>query len=278
VNLSYIIKQQFLKENMAGNKFNNKNEQGMVLLLALILMASAVIIGLGMAHVIIQDLRQSILVDNSITAYYAAESALEKSLFEVRVFETPLGSLPTSGILDNDAEWTLDWSSGRPDVTVNIQKEQTYQLDLFNPDVLDEPAGIEALRFSWDGPGQLEVAYIGWTPAASIIWPHDEYQVVTPPISFVNPAVIYDALSAGQAYRIRLKAVGGDIQNLNITGWADDGATPGNQVDLPSHITLEANGEYGFARQALSAIIPRHAQLSGIWDFVLFSEEEITKE
>lgn len=263
---------------MGVNQNIKTNQRGMVLLLALILMASAVIIGLGMASIIIQDLRQSILTDNSITAYYSAESALESALFKIRALDTPLGSLPGSGNLDNNAEWSLEWSNSRPDVTVNILKDQTYQLDLFNPDELSEPAGVEALRFSWEGPGQLEVAYIGWTPAASIVWPQDQYQVVTPPIGYVAPAVIYDALSAGQAYRIRLKAVGGDIENLYITGWADDAATPGSQVPLPSHITLRANGSFGLARQALSAIIPRHAQLSGLFDFVLFSEEEIRKD
>jgi len=255
-----------------------KNNQGTVLLLALLMMASMVVAGVGMGHLILNQLKQAILVDNSVTAYYAADAAIESSLYKYRALGIDLGSLPTSGTLDNGAEWTIEFDSLRSDITTNIAENQTYQVDIFDPDDLSWAPGVEALKFSWDGPGQLEVAYTAWTPAGSLAWPQQDYEVVTPPINFVNPAVIYNAITGSQAYRIRLRAVNGDITNLNITGWSDDAATPGNQIDLPSHIILEANGKVGRARQALMASIPRFAQLSGIWDFVLFSEQPITKE
>jgi len=255
-----------------------KDNQGTVLLLALLMMASIVVAGIGMGHIIINQLRQAILVDNSVTAYYAADAAIESSLYKIRGLGMDLPSLPTTGTLDNGAEWTLDWSYSRPDINTSILENRTYQVDIFDPDDLSWNPGIEALKFSWDGPGQLEIAYISWTPAPSIAWPQQDYEVVTPPISFIPPAIIYNAVSGTKAYRIRLRAVNGDITNLNITGWSDDAATPGNQVELPSHITLEAIGKIGRARQALGASIPRFAQLSGIWDFVLFSEQPITKE
>lgn len=248
------------------------------MLLALLMMASVVVAGVGMGHVIINQLKQAILIDNSITAYYAADTAIESSLYKYRALGMDIDSMPTSGSLDNGSEWSIKFDKLRSNITVSIKENQTYQVDIFDPDDLAWIPGIEALKFSWEGPGQLEVAYIGWSPAASIAWPNQDYEVVTPPISFVAPAVIYNSLNGAQAYRMRLRAVNGDINNLNITGWSDDAATPGNQVDLPSHILLEANGVFGRARQALSASIPRFAQLSGIWDFVLFSEQPITKE
>lgn len=255
-----------------------KNQKGTVLLLALLVMASIVVAGIGLGQILINQLRQAILLDNSIIAYYAAESAIESSLYKIRGLDIPLSSLPLSGTLDNNAEWTLEYKNSRPDITTNIMENKTYQLDLFDPDDLSWMPGIEALKFSWEGPGQLEVAYTSWTPAPSITWPQEQYEVVTPAISFMPPGIIYNGIVGNKAYRIRLRAIGGDIYNLNITGWADDAASPGNQVDLPSHITLEANGSIGRARQAVSASIPRHAQLSGIFDFVLFSEEPIAKD
>jgi len=255
-----------------------KDNKGTVLLLALLLMASIVITGVGMGHIIISELQQSTLIDHSIIAHYSAESAIESALYQIRALDTPLDDLPLSGELANGATWELAWSNVRSNITVNIPQDQTYQLDLFDPDEFDWQPGIEALRFTWEGPGKLEVAYIGWEPKPAIIWPEQDYEVVTPPIA--PPSTVYTALNAFMAYRIRLKAIDGDINDLNITAWSTDVAPPppGTQVDLPTHITLEATGAYGKSRQALSASIPRFNQLSGIFDFVLFSEEEITKE
>ncbi|MBU0648702.1 hypothetical protein KJ969_01165 [Patescibacteria group bacterium] len=255
-----------------------KDNKGTVLLLALLLMASIVITGVGMGHIIISELQQSILIDNSIIAYYSAESAIESALYQIRALDTPLADLAADGSLENGAAWQLEWSSARPDITVNISQDKTYQLDLFDPDDLSWQPGIEALRFAWEGPGNLEVAYIGWEPKPAIAWPEQDYEVVTPPIA--PPSIVYGALNSFMAYRIRLKAVDGDIDDLNITAWSTDVAPPppGTQVDLPTHITLEATGAFGKARQALSASVPRFNQLSGIFDFVLFSEEEIAKE
>jgi hypothetical protein len=240
-------------------------------------MASIVVTGVGMGHIIISELQQSILIDHAIIAYYAAESALESSLYQIRSLETPLTSLPLSGTLDNGATWELDWSYEQTDINTNIPENTTYQLDLFDPDDLSWFPNIEALRFVWEGSGKLEIAYISWVPGASITWPQEDYYAESP-ISFVSPAIVYTALDDLHAYRIRLKAVDGDIDNLNITGWSDDGLLPGTQQPLPSHITLNARGSYGKSRQAISATTPRFNQLSGIFDFVLFSEQQVTKE
>jgi len=266
---------------MPAKKKIFKDKKGTVLLLALLMMASAVVAGVGMGHIIISQLRQSILTDNAISAYYAAESAIESSLYQIRALEKDLGALPTTGTLDNNAEWEIEWSNTRPDVTVSIAEHQTYQLDLFNPDDLSEAPGIEALRFAWTGPGWLEIAYVSWFPAPTLdtaVWPEQEYQVVVPAIDPASSPIIRNEFQSNQAYRVRLRAMYGDIKNLNITGWSADGAPPGSQIPLPSHITLQAFGKFGLARQAVAASIPRFNQLSGIFDFVLFSEQPITKE
>ncbi|MDD4995438.1 MAG: hypothetical protein PHW53_03190 [Patescibacteria group bacterium] len=258
-----------------------KNEQGTVLLLALLLMASVVVAGVGMGQIIMSQIQQAILTDDSITAFYAAEAGLESSLFKLRALDMSAGSLPVAGTLDNGATWSITTQSSRADVTVSLADNQTYQLDLFNPDNLAEAPGIESLRFTWTGAGQLEMAYISWFPSAAIntaVWPQQEYQVVTPPLSLVGPAVIRNEFSANQAYRVRLRAVNGALSSLNITGWSMDNAVAGSQIAMPSHISLSSTGRFARARQALSASIPRFAQLSGIFDFVLFSEEKISKE
>lgn len=247
--------------------------------MALLLMATVVITGIGLGHVILTELQQSVLTDQSILSYYAAETGLESTLYKLRNLNYAVADLPLAGNLDNGAAWQMQYAFTRPDVTVDIAENQTYQLDIFDPDDLSWAPGVEALRFVWEGSGNLEIAYISWIPAPSITWPEEDYYVESP-VSFVAPAVYYTNIDGMHGYRIRLKAIDGDIENLNITGWSTDviPPPPGTQEPLPSHITFNSTGYLGRARQAISASIPRFNQLSGIFDFVLFSEAEVSKE
>ena len=61
-----------------------KNNQGSILLLAMLVMAGVVTVSLGTTTLIIAEIQQSVKLDQSVVAYYAAESGVERSLFQAR--------------------------------------------------------------------------------------------------------------------------------------------------------------------------------------------------
>jgi hypothetical protein len=75
---------------------------------------------------------------------------------------------------------------------------------------------------------------------------------------------------------VRIKAFGCDINNLVFTAWSEDNAS-GTQKEIPSRITIKSTGTFGFSTQAIKTIMPRKSIMSGLYDYVLFSECSLVK-
>ena len=61
-----------------------KNQQGIILVMALSIMAILLSIAIGFAVFIISDINKAKSIDNSIISYYAAESGAERTIFLFR--------------------------------------------------------------------------------------------------------------------------------------------------------------------------------------------------
>lgn len=60
------------------------NQEGIALLLTMLILAGILAITIGIANLMITEIRLSSLTGQSVTAYYAAESGIEKALYEDR--------------------------------------------------------------------------------------------------------------------------------------------------------------------------------------------------
>jgi hypothetical protein len=59
---------------------------------------------------------------------------------------------------------------------------------------------------------------------------------------------------------------------LQLADYHDEHTKP-----LPAHITLTSTGSFGRTQQALTATVPWRAPVSGLLNFVLFSDQDILK-
>lgn len=173
-----------------------------------------------------------------------------------------------------------------------LLKDQSVQLNIFDPDNFVNDTGIHYISFTGTTTNNawLEVTWSGWDINGTFFDQTTKELISgcgfdSNPISPIQPfcgsggpqkislrAPNQDLI----AFQIRVKAILGDVSNITVDAYKSDVVT---KISLPpSHITLKSTSAVGQAQTALSAVVPWRLPASGLFDFVLFSEETIKKE
>ena len=325
-----------------------KKNNGMVLLLAMLIIA-AVLAAAGLfASVILRELRQSRLIDQSIQAYYLAESGAERALFQTRQREAVQGSQCAeflAGSTCNDTygyccvggscsgiddlkipcitaqqgnlagEVTGSWEvvvDNELQTTGRVDRGDSFQVDLFNPYQEIDPflpiPSFEAFVVAavTDNPLLNETSLYG--SMTNLTWLlNPDFQNCRQPVDQTLtpwPAVLNDEItltgSGGQlttdfttsvagepsinfncSYILRLTnplrtGDGGDY-TISIYQRDPTANPPYVQIPIPSRLIITADGRYRDSIQQVEVRTPIRPPLSGLYDFVLFSEESIVK-
>lgn len=261
--------------------------RGSALLLAMLVMAAILTVSTATSTLVLNEIQQSLFLDHSIVAFYGAESGLERGLFEARkkdFDEVALNNLTAD--LPNQASYRLLAEGSEDIIYASLSPDDSFQLDLYDPNSLSALINpIRSIRLSWEGAGSwLEVKWTPWTTAGILDNPQGVY------LSQVSSPVIIPLYnSSAYLYRMRLIARKAAVANLEITAYnlidpvAACQPLTTCQVPIPGRVAIKAIGEYpagsaNASRQALSATMPIKSPLSGLYDYVLYSEAEIKKE
>lgn len=279
-----------------------KNNQGGVLLLALMIMAGIITISAATGSLILNELKQSSQLDRAMTAFYAADSGVERGLYLLKKQDFSVEQLGlTESILPNSSYYHLYAENGEKVYYKTLAQDEAWQLDLYQPGNLSPltPA-IKSLRFNWTGAvgSWLEVRYIPWSsdgvfnPNPELYW-QDRGKTVKLSLGEV-PYVLNLINNSNYLYVVRLTARTAAINSLEVTAY--DRINPGSSpecaplgpssqcaVTIPGQVQIKSVGEYPFnlsdaSKQAIEVTLPLKDPLSGMFDYVLFSEEEISKE
>ncbi len=100
-----------------------KNKKASSLLLSLLILTAILTIGFGISSLLLVELKMTRNVPESLRAYYAAESGIERALYEERKGSgaSDIGNPPSCSdedavCLDNQACYSVKFTSGDPDV------------------------------------------------------------------------------------------------------------------------------------------------------------------
>jgi len=273
-----------------------KDERGAILLLSLLVMSGVLIVGASLGTISLLSLRQSRIIDDVIMAFAAAESGAEQTLYQIRrVGETAANlddenanedgesTVKTGPAMTNGTSWQRSLSNSEPTLFTSIPKDRAYEVLLWNPGSPASPAGVESMTFAWDddcgGTSGIEVLAAGWDPVAvGGFDPTIGFHGNSPSLTFlkIDPQVIDNDFTAALAYRVRIRAKNCDIFNMAISAYSADNAS-GSLVQIPSRIAIVSNGSFGNARQGMELRLPRLQPLTGIFDYVIFSQCSILK-
>lgn len=291
------------------------HRRGVVSLLALIIMATITSAALGSSVIVVRTLQESQNLDEAAIATYAAESGLEQGLQVLRMsrknnqrFNDHDDTLPTNndtfGELNfpyanartvGPARWNRAAQEENKFIVSKLGPDESVSLDLFDPDAVNNP-GIESLGIDWGNTCnflELEVTLLGWQlsggttefdPILKEKWPCNSStrQCESIPNSTTPYLNSIDGvnMNPNKQYRVTLKALPTDlnacsVQNLVVTPYADPNG--GNAVPIPARIIMKSTGSFLKATQAVSASVPWRAPASNLLNFVVFSEESVSK-
>ncbi len=273
-----------------------KQQNGNVLLLALLVMAGLITAGIGIGAIVLNEIRQARNIDFSVLAYYAAEASTENALYKLRkekaLLTCPVGSceaagycsggeqepcLYPSGTLTNFAVWQRNFTDREAVIYSKLKKGEVLQIDLYDPEQIAWAAGVESIKIEWSDScsncSWIEFAFVDWRPGVAVNWADNrtkfKYSVTSSP-------VINNAFVSTKAYKIRIKALYGDINNLTFTAWSQNNAG-GVQKEIPARLILNSTGTFAVSKQAIKMTMPRGSPMSGLYDFVLFTECSLVK-
>lgn len=273
-----------------------KPQEGAILLLSLLIMSGVLIVGASLGTISLLSLRQARVTDDAIIAFAAAESGAEQTLYQIRRLGENSSVLDDAGAnedgedvektgvaMTNGSDWERSLNNSEPTLFTSIPKDHTYEVLLWDPEAPTSPAGVESMTFAWEdncgGTSGIEVLATGWDPVAvGGFNPTIGFHGDSPSLTFLkqDPQVIDNDFSATLAYRVRIRAKRCDIFNMAMSTYSADNAA-GSLVPIPSRVAVVMNGSFGDARQGMELRLPRLQPLTGIFDYVIFSQCSILK-
>jgi len=313
------------------NKIGQKNS-GMIIILALLIIAAVLATAAIFGNLIIREIRQSRLIDQSIQAYYTAEWGAEKALYLVRKREAVKPAeceMIISGsscrpdysyccvsdkcLGPDDQNVSCLMSSGtnlaisnEPETSFFLKKGDSFQIDLFHPYLGgDNPSNLRSFQIKTTKTNFFlygELTNLTWLVCSDSSCPLNCQEVIIDPYTGrKEPAIVRGFIPIGDEPNSSVFASFGEGENqienidadcsyilrlinpLNIG--QDDNFTVnifsdsegGNKIDIPSRLIIESTGVYGSASQRVTVRTPIRPPIAGLYDFVLFSEQEIVK-
>ncbi|MBU4331509.1 hypothetical protein KKD19_03565 [Patescibacteria group bacterium] len=259
-----------------------EQKPGTILLLSLLILTGILLTSGIIATIVLQHLQMSRNIDNSILAFYAAEAGIEQGLYTLRKIGGTINDVKKTETLGNGASYDTDNAEtalSENVIKIGIPKNQTFQINLYNPDNSLLDSGIRSIVLYEVGGSGFEWAEVSWVTwdstgdwgahqAKTHIFSHSQLTS--------GSGVPVNLSGIAYAYRVRIKALYDDLEDLEIRAYsgADGG---GSQVPIPGRVVIKSVGEYGTSKQALKVSYSSEAPIYGLYDYVIFSEESLIK-
>lgn len=291
--------------------FNQRNNvRGSVLIMAIIMGSGMLLVAVEVSMYVASTIQQARSIDRTLVAQYAAESAIENVLHQVRKEgrETLRPDSETSSALYSvdarDARWSfmtgsavdpMKFSPTVQKITTSLLGEQrSIDIHLWTENATGFsplPADMTTMSISWARSecGPNEVPWIETTgltleiPGTSLQW--NDLSNITK--DFQRPAdgeqkisvdlakLVSDGGLSGKGLSLRVTAFFCSIHNVEILfPKAGDAST---LVAIPNYYLIHPTATFGDVQKDLQVIMPKYTGATGVFDYLLFSEEKIDK-
>lgn len=262
-----------------------KSRKGSTLLLAIFVLGAMLIVGLGTSLLALQQLKISREVRKTTVAYYVAEGGIEDALWQLRKNEKTITDLanyhsPSAGF-DLSATTTLSFTDQEEILYDHLAVNEVVSADLYSLDQLVNN-NIRCVKIQWDGK-----------PSS---WLDLSWRSLNPP-NFYDPVVgvqkkllPYDGsaksvdLTQGLGYSmhsLQIKALYDEVKNLRLEAYPNSDCS-GTKINIPSRINISSQSQYPIgnnpAQQNLSVSFPEKTGPAPLFDYVIFSEEQLAKQ
>lgn len=283
-----------------NNKIMNKFfKNASALLLSFLIMSALLVSVLYIARIVQRQIITSRSTDNSNIAFYAAESGNEQAIYYIR--KNKISDVSDLNIIsplifeDSGASIIRSVEDGIYNINIGLERDNFFQFDLYDPSNLaGESSNVSYLEIFWSddcgGDSWIELTANDWN-LESTDWGNDELSLEHVKKSLLNnppytrednteiKSIGGSSLRSENSYQFRVRALFCDIYNLNISAF-----DPSNKLLKFKNIyNIKTIGQYPSDssignKQALSVSLRSRDPLSGLFDYVIFSEQSLIKD
>ncbi|EKD79656.1 MAG: hypothetical protein ACD_41C00016G0003 [uncultured bacterium] len=272
---------------------SGKLARGSTLVLVLFIMLVAMVITTTVTTVVLNNLRTTIAFNQHAHGLYAMESGVERVLYytqyarsneTIGAEKTAADTTGLTGDLDNKASYvTAVTVENAP--AIDLAEGETVQWDFYEEDYtagyrLVPITDLDTIVITWSeasacssGTSQIEVSFSSWT---EFNWEDisDPGTVQTHFTATCGASCSYTlGVDSSHLYKVRVKSLNCDISDVEATPYDTYGAV----LDVANTMNISATGEYGEVSRTGGATVPWNPALAKYFEFVLFSEEPVSK-
>lgn len=276
------------------------NQSGVVLIVSLMILLVMIVSVIALSRIISGEVKMTRNFDNAIVSYYLAESGMEEALFYLKYskeiddfnnYFDQLDDTQSAKFLDNDKEKSYIFSLA----TTTIEYFEAFDLSTTSPAKVDIvgfggsiPSAASTLPTAYDLAWSIEDCYGGGHASDKLEISYTSlYKSGTTLKSETKQTFINCGCSSGsdscdlftsadlannKFFYFTLTPLDGDVAYVKLTP-----KLGGGQSYLPGFAKIQVSGFYRQSVYHMTADLPVYAPLSNVFNYVVFSEEDIEK-
>jgi hypothetical protein len=289
-----------------------QDKRGMILVFALIIVSVLLSTALSFSYFIITDINKARAIDDSVIAYYAADAGIEESLYSLKKQEVTeslveLVKMQSDGILtESNGAWDISDST---DSESGFLRQRLFSGQSAKFFILNRASSnsTKSVSLEWfkgkdiEGESTVPQLQVNLTQLApqnengSLVYYTEASEVEVADSSSLSGVKCYDLNNSDidgipqsnlVDYMVEFKVLGSSkddyVDRLMASAYAkhcsDDKWSESINISGITNLTLRSRGSYGRSQQNIIAHILPKDTISGILSFVLFSEQDITKD
>lgn len=278
------------------------NQQGVVLVMSLMILLVMVVSVIALSQVIVGEIKMTRNADNSIIAFYAAESGVEKTMYFLKyakeqgdfTFFNRLSEADyASGAIDNERGFTIQQASSSSPYyeAYDVTTSTPARVDIVQPgeNVPLIASGLpKSYKLEWNinycqtgghASDKLEISYTslhkdGWGKLQT-----DTRQALAVCGCGVssNDCIDYisNDLDDDKAYYFTFRPLNDTVNHLKFTPYTLDDL--GGEAYLPSEMSIHVDGYYRQSIHSISVRLPAFSPVTDVLSYVIFSESDLEK-
>ncbi|MFA6474907.1 MAG: hypothetical protein WCV88_01750 [Patescibacteria group bacterium] len=263
---------------------------GSTIIFVLMVMLIAMVITTTVVTVILNNVRTTTAYNEHARATFAMESGLERGLYYLQYARNAKTIDATTGLatiadftstLSNASSYTLT-TSFVSDHSYDLAQNEVVQWDV--SDGSQPIANMANLAITWvessscdAGLSHAEVSYSSWTEDTWIDISKPTMPITHYEVPCTGTAPVCDGytleVDSNYLYKVRVKAMTCPITAVLVTP-LDSGGLP---LTLKNYVQIDSTGTYAKSQSQGSVTAPWNTTLNPYLDFVLFSEQTVTK-
>jgi hypothetical protein len=272
-----------------------QNQNGVMLILAMLIMSIVVAASLAASLLVMSEIRQSNQIDDAMIAYYAAESGAERGLYLTRKRDYDPQSFNTKLLdLENNSRYEMVATNTEKVIYTSIKTNESQQFDIYVPGALSSSTvdqiksiNIKILPVNYC---RLEVNWVCWDENGNFGKIESAYRSSYPDAAGFTYALYNLIPGIGtycKSFRVRViprsnsTCTDTTISPVEVRAYTNTDGT--GLVNIPSRVQIKSIGSFPktsteAVRQAILISMPRRSPTSRLFDYVLFSEQDIEKK